>query len=69
MNYLILSRYFADSYGCGAYGNGGYNTNVCASTTTGGLASTGTDVAIGIGIGIILIIIALVIIFKTRKKK
>ncbi len=69
MNYLILSRYFADTYNCGAYGNSAYNENQCTSVVTGGLASTGTDMAIGIGVGIVLIVIAAVLILRNRKKK
>ena len=69
MNYLTASKFFADSYNCGAYGNGGFNENQCASVVSGGLSNTGTDVTIGIGVGILLIVVAVILILRNRKKK
>lgn len=69
MNYLTLTRIFADTYSCGTYGSGNFNDNQCATVAGGALSPTGTDVAIGIGIGIVLIVIAVIVILKNRKKK
>lgn len=80
MNYILLNHLtqFAQadqSYNCGAYGEGSYNTNencttVADSTTNGlGLADTGTNVVIGVAGGVLLIIVAVVIFVTTRRKR
>lgn len=69
MNYLLHSNFFADTYNCGAYGNGSYDQNQCITVATGGLSATGTDVVIGIASGVVLIAIAVVLILRNRKKK
>ena len=76
MNNILVNQFIqfaqtSQSYNCGAYGQGGYNTNEnCQTTADGsGLANTGEGVVVGIAGGVLLIVIAVVVLVVTRKKK
>lgn len=71
LNHLTQFAQTSQSYNCGGYGEGGYNTNDNCVTTADGsaLADTGTNAIIGIAGGILLIVIAVVILVVTRRKR
>lgn len=67
--YTFYTKFAAD-YNCGAYGAGAYDSRqACATTDSGSLADTGTNVIVGITGGSLLIIVAVAILFTTRRKK
>lgn len=71
MNKYLPFTTFAATYNCNAYGSSTYNNSeTCeTSTSTGGLAGTGVDIAIGAGSGVLLIALAAIILLKLRRKK
>ena len=66
----FLTR-FGATYSCGSYGAGAYNESATcgSSTTTGGLAGTGENIAVGLGGGVLLIVVAVVIFIRMHRKK
>ncbi len=71
LNYLTQFAQTNQSYNCGVYGGGGYDTNDCIATVAGSasLAGTGTSVIIGVTGGALLVVIAVVIFVTTRRKQ
>lgn len=68
---------FAATYNCDAYGAGDYSgnencttaTDGSSTTSSGGLANTGFDIALGIGAGLALMVVAAIIVMRLKAKK
>lgn len=68
----MIPYYFAQEYGCDAYGQSAYNT--CATTTNPSdsgsnvLANTGVTVGIFVAVAVVVMAVAVVVRFWRRKK-